>query len=68
MSDSSREDIRRLLKTFGIDADDAISTFLAHVAGDKPVRVRITLEDVTDYVGSPPAEVLKLIVEGEIRR
>jgi hypothetical protein len=68
MSDSTRDDIRRLLKTFGIDADEAITTYLTHITGEKPLRLRIILEDITDYGDSPPAETLKVVIEGEVRR
>lgn len=68
MQETSRDDIRRLLKTFGVKADEAIITHLARTAGDKPLRLKVTLEDITDYRGSPPAERIHFEVEGEIRR
>lgn len=68
MSESSRDDIRRLLKTFGIQADESIIAHLARNPRKGPVRVRLILEDVTDYGASPPEESLHLEVEGEIRR
>jgi hypothetical protein len=68
MQDTSRDDIRRLLKTFGVKADEAILAHLAHTAGDQPLRLRVTLDDLTDYDGSPPAEKLHFMVEGEVRR
>jgi len=68
MDSPSRDDIRRLLKTFGIAADEAILMHLARNPGRDPLRIRLTLADLTDYKGSPPAEALNLEMEGDIRR
>jgi hypothetical protein len=68
MDDTSRDDIRRLLKSFGIQADEAIITHLARTPGRTPLHVRITLEDMTDYGDERPAGRLHLEVEGDIRR
>lgn len=68
MSDQTRDDIRRLLKTFGVRADKAL---VAHLAGNPNVdalRVRVTLEDLTDYGDDPPQEPLHIEVEEEINR
>ena len=68
MGDAARDDIRRLLKEFGVRADGAIVTHLAAAAGERPLRLRCTLEDLTDYgVGAAPTR-LHLEVEGTIRR
>jgi hypothetical protein len=64
----SRDDIRRLLKTFGIAADEAIVTHLARRSGGGPLHIRLLLEDLTDYGASPPEQPLRLELEGEIRR
>ena len=66
MDPSSRKDIRRLLKTFGIQADEAIAAHLAHTGRVDPLRIRLVLEDLTDYGDSPPEKVLRLEVVGEI--
>ena len=66
MDNPSRDDIRRLLKTFGIAADEAILTHLARNPGGSR-KVRLTLEDLTDYGGSPPDVPLHLEIDGEIR-
>lgn len=68
MEESSRNDIRRLLKTFGVQVDEAITAHLARHPGQKPLRIRLLLEDLTDYGGSAPDEPLHLEIEGEIRR
>ena len=68
MDDNTRQDIRSLLKTFGIQADEAIMAFLENAPGEGPLRLRLTLSDVTDYGGSPPAEPLHLEIEGQVRR
>lgn len=67
MEDSSRDDIRRLLKRFGIQADEAVIAYLARNPEAGPLRVRLILEDLTDYGNAPPEEPLHLELEGEIR-
>lgn len=67
MSENTQNDIRRLLKSFGIQADDAISIHIAQLPEDTSLHLRITLEDLTDYGGAPPAEKLRVEVEGEVR-
>ena len=68
MEESSRDDIRRLLKSFGIQADEAVIAHLARNPGEQPLRLRLVLEDITDYGENPPAGPLHLLIEGEIRR
>ena len=68
MSDTTRNDIRRLLKTFGVKADATLTAYLEQNQGVDRLRVRVTLEDHTDYEGSPPSDPLHLEVEEEIRR
>jgi hypothetical protein len=68
MEESARQDIRRLLKTFGVKADEAMIAHLARNPGVAGLRVRVVLEDLTDYGGQEPAEPLQLEVEGEINR
>jgi hypothetical protein len=68
MQETSRDDIRRLLKQFGIRADEAVIAHLARTTGSQPLRIRLTLEDLTDYGGNPPSIPLRLEIEGEIRR
>ena len=65
---TSRDDIRRLLKTFGVKADEAILGHLVRNPGVGPLRLRLLLEDLTDYGDTPPAQPLKLEVAGEVRR
>lgn len=68
MEESSRSDIRRLLKTFGIQADEAIIAHLAQNPSGIPLRLRITLQDITDYGDKSPDTLLGFEIEGEIRR
>lgn len=68
MGSSSRDDIRRLLKTFGIEADEAIITHLARTPGRSPLHLRVTLEDLTDYGADVPVKPLHVEIEGEIQR
>jgi hypothetical protein len=66
MDSPSRDDIRRLLKTFGVGADEAVIRHLARTSHPGPFRVRLTLEDLTEYGGD--AERMRFEVEGEVRR
>jgi len=67
MEETSRDDIRRLLKAFGVKADEVVIAHLARTRPSRPLRIALVLEDRTDYGGSPPPERLHLEVEGEIR-
>jgi len=64
--ETTRNDIRRLLKTFGIQADEAINAHLVRHPGENPLHLRITLFDLTDYEGTPPDQPLHLEIEGDI--
>lgn len=68
MGEDSRDDIRRLLKEFGVRADGAIVAYLAAVGEGTPLRLRCTLEDVTEYGTQAPPRRLRLEVEGPVRR
>ena len=68
MESTSRDDIRRLLKMFGVRADELIVGHLARTPSAGPLRLALILEDRTDYGGKPPAEPLRLEIEGEVRR
>lgn len=66
MDDNTRRDIRRLLKTFGVKADEALTAHLARNPQVDALRVRVTLKDLTDYGDSQPEGALELEVEEEI--
>jgi hypothetical protein len=68
VDDSSRNDIRRILKTFGIQADEAMVAHLARHPEVGKLQIRLVLQDLTDYSDSPPKEPLHLEMEGEINR
>ena len=68
MEESSRGDVRSLLKTFGIQADEAVIAHLARNPGDTSLRLRLLLEDLTDYGDAPPDRPLRVDVEGDVRR
>lgn len=63
--DRARDDTHRLLKRFGIEADDSITNYLRSATPGKPLRLRIVLEDLTEYE-SAPSERLRVEVEGEV--
>lgn len=66
--DSSRSDIRHLLKTFGVQADEAIVAHLARNPGVTPLHLCLILEEKTDYGDQPSDRPLHLKVEGQVRR
>lgn len=66
MDDNTRQDIRRLLKTFGVKADEALTDHLERNPQVETLRVRVTLEDLTDYGDSEPEGALELTVEEKI--
>jgi hypothetical protein len=68
MQETSRNDIRRLLKAFGIQADETMSAHMERHPEPEKLQIRLILEDLTDYGDSPPDEPLHLELEGEIRR
>ncbi len=68
METTSRDDIRKLLKSFGIEADEAIISHLARTKGTEPLHLRLVLEDLTDYGADPPEEPLRVEIEGRIAR
>ena len=68
MEDNSRKDIRALLKTFGVKADEAIVGHLAKNPNINQIKLKVTLEDMTDYGANSPSDSLNLIVDGEINR
>jgi hypothetical protein len=68
MNSSGRDEMRKLLKTFGIQADEAVITHLARSTGTGPFKIRLLLQDLTDYGESPPEEKLEVEIVGEIPR
>ncbi|MFZ0546455.1 MAG: hypothetical protein WAM60_13505 [Candidatus Promineifilaceae bacterium] len=67
MDEQSRKDIRRLLKTFGIQADEAIMAQLASNPQVEKLHLRVTLEDLTDYDPDNLVTPLRLQVEDTIQ-
>ena len=68
MEDDSRKSIRRILKSFGIKADETLVAHLALYPNVPSLNIRITLEDLTDYGDSPPHTPLGITIEDEIQR
>lgn len=66
MEDTIRRDIRRLLKTFGVKADETIMAHLGRNPGVEKLRVRVVLQDLTDYGDVTPEGKLELDIEEEI--
>lgn len=66
MDENTRKDIRRLLRTFGVKADEALTAHLERNPQLDGLRVRVTLEDVTDYGEAEPEGELELEIEEEI--
>jgi pyrroloquinoline quinone (PQQ) biosynthesis protein C len=63
---SNEQNIRRLLKTFGIQADEAVTAYFRNHPQLDTLHIRLVLEDVTDYGADEPAEPLRVEIEGEI--
>lgn len=68
MDDNSRKDIRALLKTFGVKADEAIVGHLAKNPDIKQLNLKVSLEDMTDYGSNSPSGSLSFVVDGQIKR
>jgi hypothetical protein len=67
MEEQVQNDIRKLLKTFGVKADQTIQAYLQSHPDLAGIQVRLVLEDLTDY-DDKPAETLHVEVKGDIRR
>ena len=67
MSEENRKDIRMLLKRFGVQADEAIVRHLALLGDGVSLKLRCTLEDLTDYGDQAPTSSLSVVVEGEVQ-
>lgn len=67
MDEATRADIRSLLKSFGVKADEAIVAHLARNPGAGPLHLRVQLIDLTDYGDDAPNPPLLLTVDGEVR-
>lgn len=68
MEDNSRKDIRVMLKTFGVKADEAIISHLAKNPKLTQLKLKVTLADLTDYGSNSPAENLSFEIESEVNR
>ena len=64
----SRDDIKRLLKTFGVQTEQKLLEFLEQHPEAGPLSLRIVIEDRTDYGEFQPTDKFKLSVDGNIRR
>jgi hypothetical protein len=65
MPSHAHEDIRRMLKEFGLTADETVSAYLLEKRPARPLKLRITLEDLTDY-DAVPEKPLRVEVEGNV--
>ncbi len=68
MEETSRNDIRRLLKTFGVRADEMILRHLIENPHAPALKLKLVIEDLTDYGSTPPEKPLSLEITGEVRR
>jgi hypothetical protein len=65
---ATNDDIRRLLRSFGIQADEVIQAHAKNAAGVEVLRLRVVLEDTTDYGGTAPSQPRRLLeLDGEVR-
>ena len=63
--DMCKKDIRALLKTFGVMADEAIVGHITKNPSAEILKLKVTLEDMTDY-GDNNVEILELEVTKDI--
>ena len=68
MSSTERDTMRALLKSFGIQADEAVIVHLARNPEIKSLQIRLTLEDLTDYGDTTPEGSLTFALEGTVDR
>jgi hypothetical protein len=68
MTSTKRDDMRTLLKSFGIQVDEAVIAHLARNPKVDSLHLRLTLEDLTDYGGEEPEDALAFELEGNIGR
>jgi hypothetical protein len=68
MSSISRDETRKLLKGFGIAVDEAVIAYLARNPEVTELKLRLTLEDLTEYGDFSPSERLQYQIEGTIPR
>ena len=66
MNEPNAVNIRWLLKTFGIQADEAVMAYLGQNTNLDTLSIRLTLEDITNYGKNEPAERLFIQVKGDI--
>ena len=65
MPSNAHDDIRKLLKEFGLTADETVSAYLIEEKPSQPLRLRIVLEDITEYQ-TPPGRRLRVETSGEV--
>jgi sulfite reductase alpha subunit-like flavoprotein len=66
MPSNAHDDIRKLLKEFGLTADETVSAYFIEEKPAQPLRLRIVLEDVTPYEKAP-SRPLRVEVAGDVR-
>ena len=64
---ATNDDIRRLLRSFGMQADEAMQAAATNARGAQVLRFRLVVEDVTDYGGTKPERPPRVFeLEGEV--
>ena len=61
MSEDTRQDIRRVLKRFGIKADEHVTAYLEQSGNGPDLVLRLTLEDISGAMAP-------LTFDGTVRR
>ncbi len=64
MNSSTHDDIRKLLKQFGLTADETLSAYIVENKPTRPLRLRIVLEEISDPASPSP---LRVEVEGDVK-
>jgi hypothetical protein len=64
---ATNDDIRRLLRNFGMQADQAMQAQATRTKGVQVLKFRLVVEDVTDYGGPAPTHPPHIFeLEGEV--
>jgi len=66
MNEQDSMNIRRPLKSFGIQADEAVMDYFSQNTSLTSLTIRLTLEDISDYGTNETAEKLFVQLEGDI--
>ncbi len=65
-TEDTHNEIRKLLKIFGVQADEAIMARVDRLGDHGSLNLRLTLEELNDHHMALSTEPLRVIVEGSV--